>query len=105
MKRAIWACSKPGWLRRRRRCRRANWWRKSDPRTKKVARAAPGRTVTLATHGIPTDGGIRVRLANNLAQLDQTVEARYARLADELARVVMERLFASAPDLGTLVHG
>ena len=70
-----------------------------------VARAAPGRTVTLATHGLPTDGGIRVRLASNLAQFDQTAEARYARLADELARVVMERLFASAPDLGTLVHG
>ena len=70
-----------------------------------VARVAPGRTIVLATHGIPTDGGIRVRLANNLAQLDQTVEARFARLADELARVMMERLFASAPDLGTLVHG
>jgi len=27
------------------------------------------------------------------------------RLSDELARVAMERLFASAPDLGTLIHG
>ncbi|MDA8128839.1 MAG: V-type ATP synthase subunit E family protein [Betaproteobacteria bacterium] len=70
-----------------------------------LARVAPGRAVALATRGIPTDGGVRVRLASDLAQLDQTVEARYARLADELARVVMERLFASAPDLGTLVHG
>lgn len=70
-----------------------------------LARAAPGRAVALATRGASTDGGVRVRLASDLAQLDQTVEARYARLADELARVVMERLFASAPDLGTLVHG
>ncbi|MGE5320949.1 MAG: V-type ATP synthase subunit E [Hyphomicrobiaceae bacterium] len=70
-----------------------------------VARAAPGRVVTLATHSHPSEGGIRVRLADNRAQLDQTVEARLARLADELARVAMERLFANAPDLGTLIHG
>jgi hypothetical protein len=44
-------------------------------------------------------------MADGRAQLDQTFEARQARLADELARVAMERLFASAPDLGTLVHG
>ena len=70
-----------------------------------AARAAQGRTVTLASHSQPSEGGIRVRLADNRAQLDQTFEARQARLADELARVAMERLFASAPDLGTLVHG
>jgi V/A-type H+-transporting ATPase subunit E len=70
-----------------------------------VARVAPGRKVDLATHGEISEGGIRVRLADNRAQLDQTFEARQARLADDLARVAMERLFASAPDLGTLVHG
>jgi V/A-type H+-transporting ATPase subunit E len=70
-----------------------------------AARAAPGRAVTLASHGRPSLGGIRVRLADDRARLDQTFEARQARLADELARVAMDRLFASAPDLGTLVHG
>ena len=70
-----------------------------------AARAAPQRTLSLAAHGHPSEGGIRVRLADNRAQLDQTFEARQARLADELARVAMERLFASAPDLGTLIHG
>ncbi len=69
------------------------------------ARAAPDRTVSLISHSRASEGGIRVRLADNRAQLDQTFEARQARLADELARVAMERLFASAPDLGTLVHG
>ena len=70
-----------------------------------AARAAPGVKVALATHTGHSEGGIRVRLGDNRAQLDQTFEARQARLADELARVAMERLFASAPDLGTLVHG
>ncbi|OYY94710.1 MAG: hypothetical protein B7Y41_03820 [Hydrogenophilales bacterium 28-61-23] len=70
-----------------------------------VARAAPGRQATLNSHSQPSEGGIRVRLADNRAQLDQTFEGRQSRLADELARVAMERLFASAPDLGTLAHG
>jgi V/A-type H+/Na+-transporting ATPase subunit E len=69
------------------------------------ARAAPGRTVTLRSHNHPSEGGIRVLMTDNRAKLDQTFEARQSRLADELARVAMERLFASAPDLGTLVHG
>lgn len=70
-----------------------------------VARAAPGRKVALVTHGAQSEGGLRVRLADNRAQLDQTFEARQSRLAEELARVAMERLFASTPDLGSLVHG
>lgn len=67
-------------------------------------RAAPGRAVALASHGRPSEGGLRVRLANDRAQLDQTFEARQARLADELARLAMEGLFASTPDLGTLAN-
>jgi V/A-type H+-transporting ATPase subunit E len=70
-----------------------------------TARAAPGRSVTLAAQGIPSEGGIRVRLTDNRVRLDQTFEARQMRLADELTRVAMERLFASAPDLGTLIYG
>ncbi|MDP2431011.1 MAG: V-type ATP synthase subunit E family protein [Pseudomonadota bacterium] len=68
-------------------------------------RAAPGRKVELSVHSQISEGGIRVRLADNRARYDQTFEARQSRQADELARVAMERLFASAPDLGTLVHG
>jgi len=70
-----------------------------------IERAAPGRKVELSVHNQISEGGIRVRLADNRARLDQTFEARQSRQADELARVAMERLFASAPDLGTLVHG
>jgi V/A-type H+-transporting ATPase subunit E len=67
-------------------------------------RAAPGRNVELATHGMISEGGIRVRLADNRAKYDQTFEARQSRLANELARVAMERLFASAPDLSVLAR-
>lgn len=70
-----------------------------------AARAAPRRSVTLASHGRPSEGGMRVRLTDERAQLDQTFEARQARLTEELARVAMERLFAGAPDLGMLIRG
>ena len=70
-----------------------------------TARATPDRTVALISHGHPSEGGLRVRLASNRVQLDQTFEARQTRLADELARVAMQHLFAGAPDLGTLAHG
>ena len=70
-----------------------------------AGRAAPGRKIELGVHSQISEGGIRVRLADNRAQFDQTFEARQSRLANDLARMAMERLFASAPDLGTLVHG
>lgn len=68
------------------------------------ARAAPGRKVLLGVLQGNSEGGIRVRLTDNRAQLDQTFEARQSRLADELARIAMERLFASAPDLSVLAR-
>lgn len=58
-----------------------------------AARVAPGRTIVLQTHDQSSAGGIRVRLADNRAQIDHTFEGRQSRLADELARVAMERLF------------
>ena len=69
-----------------------------------TARVAAGRKVELASHGMISEGGIRVRMADNRAQFDQTFEARQSRIADELARVAMERLFASAPDLSVLAR-
>jgi vacuolar-type H+-ATPase subunit E/Vma4 len=84
--------------------RAADQARLSADWAKIAERAAPGRPVELSVHSQISEGGIRVRLANNRAQLDQTFEARQARLADQLARVAMERLFASAPDLSTLAQ-
>jgi V/A-type H+/Na+-transporting ATPase subunit E len=70
-----------------------------------LARAAPGRQVARSVLGFDSLGGLRVRLADGRAQCDQTFEARAERMAQDLAQVAMERLFASAPDLGQLVHG
>ncbi len=83
----------------------ADYARLADQWPQIAADVAPGRQLTLALLERPSDGGVRVRLADDRAQVNQTFEARQERLADDLARVVMERLFASAPDLGTLVHG
>jgi vacuolar-type H+-ATPase subunit E/Vma4 len=58
-----------------------------------AARAAPGRQVTLHSHSRNSEGGICVRLADNRAQMDHSFEARQSRMADELARAAMERLF------------
>lgn len=70
-----------------------------------VARAAPGRTVRLAVHAQPSLGGLRVRTDDDRARLDQTFEGRMERLSEALAQRVMERLFASTPDLGALMRG
>ncbi len=70
-----------------------------------VARAAPDRAVHLQALANSSLGGLRVRLVNNRVQVDQTYEARRARLADALALLVMERLFASTPDLELLLKG
>jgi V/A-type H+-transporting ATPase subunit E len=58
-----------------------------------AARAAPGRHVELHSHSRNSEGGLCVRLADNRAQMDHSFEARQSRMADELARVAMERLF------------
>ncbi len=83
----------------------ADYPRLSPDWAAQAAKLAPGRKAELVAHGQPSEGGVKVRLADNRAQVDQTFGARQERLAEELARVAMERLFASAPDLGTLVHG
>jgi vacuolar-type H+-ATPase subunit E/Vma4 len=58
-----------------------------------VTRAAPDRHIELRAHNQISAGGILVRLADNRAQINHSFEGRRSRLADELARVAMERLF------------
>ena len=58
-----------------------------------VERAAPGRTIRLATRPCPGDGGIRVYSADNRAQLDNRFEGRLARYRQAIQRTILQRLF------------
>jgi V/A-type H+-transporting ATPase subunit E len=69
-----------------------------------VRQAAPDREVELAGHGLPSVGGMRIRTADNRVRLDQTFESRLIRLAEDLARIAMEQLFAGKPNLDQLIQ-
>lgn len=58
-----------------------------------VDRAAPGRSVLLAPEPTWGSGGVRLRSADNSAQLDNRFEGRLARLEAGIQRVILERLF------------
>jgi V/A-type H+-transporting ATPase subunit E len=69
-----------------------------------LRQTVPDRQVELATHGLPSVGGIRIRTADNRARLDQTFEARLTRLEEDLARSAMEELFAGRPNIDQLIQ-
>lgn len=58
-----------------------------------VDRAAPGRSVLLSSDPTWGSGGVRLRSADNSAQLDNRFEGRLARLEAAIQRVILERLF------------
>ena len=66
---------------------------------------APHKTVTLAEQTIDTAGGALIRDADDRMRINNTLEGRAERLADDLIARVLERLFASVPDMQTLFKG
>lgn len=58
-----------------------------------VAQAAPQRTITLADEPTGGKGGIRVRTADDRAQVDNRFEGRLSRLAADVQRVILHELF------------
>lgn len=58
-----------------------------------TAAAAPGRTIRLAEKPTWGSGGVRLRTADNRAQVDNRFEGRLARLEAEIQRVILQRLF------------
>jgi V/A-type H+-transporting ATPase subunit E len=64
-----------------------------------IVRAAPGRHIELTGHGRDSLGGIKLRLLDNRARLDQTFEARLERLVEPLAGAIMAKLFAGPLEL------
>ena len=58
-----------------------------------VDRAAPGRQIVLSSEPTWGSGGVRLRTADNRAQLDNRFEGRLSRLEAGIQRVILERLF------------
>ncbi|MCP5142498.1 MAG: hypothetical protein H6926_00470 [Chromatiales bacterium] len=70
-----------------------------------AAAFAPTRQVRLADEPLDTIGGALVSDADDRQRVDDTLEGRAERLHDELVARVLERLFASVPDMDTLFKG
>jgi V/A-type H+-transporting ATPase subunit E len=58
-----------------------------------IAQAAPGRSIHLADKPTWGDGGIRLRTADNRAQVDNRFEGRLARMEAEVQRAILQQLF------------
>ena len=65
----------------------------------------PGKTIVLSDEPCPCSGGVLVESKDGRISVDNTFEGRMARLEADLQRVILERLFASAGQMGTLFHG
>lgn len=58
-----------------------------------VEAAAPGRVITLNPQPTWGQGGVKVRSADNSAQVDNRFEGRLARIEGDIQRIILERLF------------
>jgi V/A-type H+-transporting ATPase subunit E len=65
----------------------------------------PGKTIALSAEPCPCSGGVLVETADGRISVDNTFEGRIARLEADLQRVILERLFVAAGQMGTLFHG
>lgn len=70
-----------------------------------AAEVAPGKQISLSPAGEECSGGVLVRNADNTIRVDNRFEGRLERLADEMQRVIVERLFATATPLGNISVG
>ncbi len=61
-----------------------------------AAEVAPGKTIVLSPECKDCSGGVLVRNAADNIRVDNRFEGRLERLADEMQRVIVERLFAAA---------
>ncbi|MCB1792110.1 MAG: ATPase [Gammaproteobacteria bacterium] len=60
-----------------------------------VAEAAPGREIRLAEQATWGSGGVKLRTADNRAQIDNRFEGRLARYEAQVQRVILQQLFPS----------
>ncbi|MBI5041895.1 MAG: V-type ATP synthase subunit E [Gammaproteobacteria bacterium] len=70
-----------------------------------AAEVAPGKRIALSPAGKESSGGVLVRNADNTIRVDNFFEGRLERLADAMQRVIVERLFAMATPMGSMLSG
>jgi V/A-type H+-transporting ATPase subunit E len=58
-----------------------------------VAEAAPGRSIQLSDTATWGSGGVRLRTADNRAQVDNRFEGRLRRMEPRIQRVILQQLF------------
>jgi len=66
---------------------------------------APEKKVTLSPEICPCSGGVLVKSTDERISVDNTFEGRITRLEGELHRVILERLFPSAHQMGMVFNG
>jgi V/A-type H+-transporting ATPase subunit E len=67
--------------------------------------AVDGKTIELSPDPCPCSGGVMVESEDGRILVDNTFEGRMARLESDLERVILERLFPAAAQMGTIFHG
>jgi V/A-type H+-transporting ATPase subunit E len=70
-----------------------------------VRAAGVTQRVRLAPEPIAGIGGVQVRNVDDTIRIDNTFEGRLDRLQEVLHQLVMERLFASAANIGAMLRG
>ena len=70
-----------------------------------VEAAAPGRTIVLADRPTWGSGGMKLRTADNRAQVDNRFEGRLARYEARIQRVILQRLFPGDTHAGVRSGG
>ena len=70
-----------------------------------VAAAAPGRTIVLADRPTWGCGGIKLRTADNRAQVDNRFEGRLERFEARIQRVILQSLFPGDTHAGVRSGG
>lgn len=67
--------------------------------------AAPGKNIELSADVCRCTGGVLLKSKDDRISVDNTFEGRLERMEGELYRVILERLFPAAQQMGTLFNG
>jgi len=67
--------------------------------------AVPEKKLTLSAETCPCSGGVLLKSIDERISVDNTFEGRITRMEEELHRVILERLFPSAHQMGMIFNG